>query len=169
MTLISGPTALAAPANVRRVNVQSASEMLAACEAALPADGFIACAAVADWQVEAVSAQKMKKRESGEPPVLKLVQNTDILKHIAHHPQRPELVIGFAAETEALAENARRKRLAKGCDWLLANDVSGGQVFGQEHNRLLFLRGDAPEEWQGSKKALAEKLADAIIHKGHNA
>ena len=166
VTLVHGPTALPCPGGVQRVAVQTAQEMLQACEAALPAEGFIACAAVADWRVENAAAQKMKKRESGDAPQLTLVPNPDILRHIAQHHKRPKLVIGFAAETEKLAENARQKRQAKGCDWLLANDVSGGQVFGEETNRLLFLRDGAEEDWQGSKPELAAKLVDEIIAQG---
>jgi phosphopantothenoylcysteine decarboxylase / phosphopantothenate---cysteine ligase len=166
VTLVSGPVTLPLPhPSITLQRVTTAQEMLAACEAALPADLFIATAAVADWRIAQPAATKIKKRDSGEPPVLALAENPDILKTISHHKKRPALVIGFAAETEKLEENARAKFGKKGCDWLLANDVSGGQIFGESDNSVLFFANakDTPEPWHGSKAAIASRLVDAII------
>lgn len=164
--LVLGPTAEIPPANVKTTRVTTAQEMLHACGSIMPVDVAICTAAVADWTVAKPAKQKMKKRVSGEAPKLALTQNPDILATIANCPKnRPKLVIGFAAETENLEKNARAKLAKKGCDWLLANDVSGDKVFGKDTNSVLFLNGKKkPEKWQGSKQAIAEKLADAILH-----
>ncbi|WP_336945491.1 bifunctional phosphopantothenoylcysteine decarboxylase/phosphopantothenate--cysteine ligase CoaBC [Asaia sp. HN010] len=165
VTLISGPTALPCPAGVMRVDVITALDMLAACEAALPADCAICAAAVGDWRVTETAMQKRKKA-GGEPPSLALVENPDILATLSRPgARRPSLVIGFAAETEALQDHAAAKKKRKGCDWLLANDVSTGTgVFGGEQNRILFLDGDTIEPWPAMPKtgvasALAARIA----------
>ncbi|WP_438382179.1 bifunctional phosphopantothenoylcysteine decarboxylase/phosphopantothenate--cysteine ligase CoaBC [Asaia sp. BMEF1] len=165
VTLISGPTALPCPAGVMRVDVITALDMLAACEAALPADCAICAAAVGDWRVTETAMQKRKKA-GGEPPSLALVENPDILATLSRPgARRPSLVIGFAAETEALQDHAVAKKKRKGCDWLLANDVSTGTgVFGGEQNRILFLDGDTIEPWPAMPKtgvasALAARIA----------
>jgi len=168
VTLITGPVALPPPAGVTCINVTTSREMLAACEAALPADLFIGCAAVADWHIANASPQKYKKNpeqpNSGAPQLI-LQPNPDILATIAQHTQRPRLVIGFAAETENLASNAAAKLHRKGCDWLLANDVSNGQIFGADDTEILFLqRPNTSTSWpRQSKTALAEQLTTEII------
>jgi len=164
VTLVSGPTALVAPKGVMRVDVRSAREMLAACEAALPADIAVCVAAVADWRVADQAAGKIKKTAGGQPPALALVENPDILSILAHHASRPELVVGFAAETETVLEHGRAKRVRKRCDWLLANDVSGN-VFGSSRNAVVFLNGHEETVWPETSKVevarrLARKIAD---------
>lgn len=165
VTLVTGPTALRAPAGVQTIPVQTAGQMLAACQAALPADIFIGCAAVADWHVTNAGGQKLKK--DGGAPQLTLAPNPDIVATIAQGKQRPRLVVAFAAETENLAANASAKLQRKGCDWLLANDVSTEAVFGADDNTILFIRRDGATlnsaQWpKQSKPAVARQLADAI-------
>lgn len=161
VTLISGATALACPAGVVRVNIETAEQMLAACEAALPADVAICAAAVADWRIDRVSAQKLKKL-GDSTPTLQLIENPDILHAIAHHAQRPALVIGFAAETEQLEAHASAKRDRKGCDWMVANDVSRG-VFGADTNQITLFSQDGSEAFEPmSKRAISELLAQRI-------
>ena len=164
VTLVSGPTALAAPAGVRRMDVQSAREMQAACEAALPADAAVLVAAVADWRPEQAAGRKLKKAQAARPEPLRLVENPDILAALsAPGPRRPRLVVGFAAETDAVEANARAKLERKGCDWLLANDVSHGGVFGGEDNAVMLVTRQGVEAWPpASKSAIAGRLADRI-------
>ncbi|HUK60971.1 MAG TPA: bifunctional phosphopantothenoylcysteine decarboxylase/phosphopantothenate--cysteine ligase CoaBC [Stellaceae bacterium] len=160
--LVSGPTAEADPPGVRVVHVTTARDMLAACEAALPADVAVCAAAVADWRAEE-AAQKIKKK--GAPPALKLVENPDILARLsAAGNARPRLVVGFAAETENLVANAREKRAKKGCDWILANDVSAaGGVFGADANTIHLVSADGVEDWPPlSKRDVGERLAQRI-------
>jgi phosphopantothenoylcysteine decarboxylase/phosphopantothenate--cysteine ligase len=136
--------------------VESARAMLAECQAALPVDVAVCAAAVADWRVAEPQAQKLKKRAGEAPPSLVLAENPDILKTLARPgPGRPRLVIGFAAETEDLESNARRKLAAKGCDWIIANDVSREQgTFGGVNNTVQLVRADAePEVWPKLSKA----------------
>jgi phosphopantothenoylcysteine decarboxylase / phosphopantothenate---cysteine ligase len=163
VTLVSGPTALPAAAGVRRVDVESAREMAAACQAALPADVAVLAAAVADWRVEAIAPRKLKKTPGGAPEPLRLVENPDILAELSRPgPARPRLVVGFAAETEALEANARAKLARKGCDWIVANDVSKG-VFDAEDNEVLLVSDEGVETWaRTSKTALAARLAARI-------
>ena len=163
VTLVSGPTALLAPSGVHQVDVVSAQEMLAACQAALPADILVCAAAVADYRAADVIDHKLKK--TGENLSLNLVETPDILKTLCHSPQRPFLTIGFAAETGDLATKAMAKRTYKGCDWLLANDVGANPaIFGGADNQILFLGADAPEAWPlQSKAAVADALAAKII------
>ena len=141
--LVSGPTQEPTPSGVRLVAVESARQMLAASEAALPVDVAVMAAAVSDWRVESEAGQKLKKDGKG-PPVLRLVENPDILASIAaRHNDRPSLVIGFAAETENVVANAIEKRRRKGCDWILANDVSPGTgTFGGDSNTIHLVDGD---------------------------
>lgn len=139
VTLVSGPTALPAPAGVRLVRVETARDMLAACQAALPADVFLAVAAVADWRPEHPAAGKLKLKDTGSSQVsLEMVQNPDILATVAQGRNRPGLVIGFAAETQAVAAYATAKRARKGADWVIANDVSG-DVMGGDHNEAMIV------------------------------
>ncbi len=163
VTLVSGPVSLPDPAGVDVVRVETAREMRDAMMAALPADIAICAAAVGDWRVEA-AGQKIKKDGSGQPPALNLTENPDILAEISRPgPQRPRLVIGFAAETEKLAEHAAAKRARKGCDWLVANDVGGTGIMGGDDNEILLLTESGAEAWDKmDKTALARKLAARI-------
>lgn len=161
VTLVSGPVAIPDPAGVTVVRVETAREMLAAVEQALPADLAIFAAAVADWRVATDAAQKMKKAEGG-PPTLALVENPDILAAVARRTAgRPSLVVGFAAETERVIEHAKAKLARKGCDLIVANDVSasGGGVMGGASNSVHLVSPDGVESWQTmSKEAVAAAL-----------
>ena len=162
--LVSGPTQEPHPAGVAVVAVETAREMLAACEQALPVDVAVMAAAVADWRVEAASRQKLKK-DGGGPPVLRLAENPDILATIARRRNdRPALVIGFAAETGDIVENAKQKRSKKGCDWILANDVSPGTgTFGGDNNRIHLVGPEGVEDWPVmDKRAVAQRLVERI-------
>jgi len=162
--LVSGPTHEPTPAGVTLVAVDTAAEMLAASEAALPVDVAVMAAAVSDWRVDGVSAQKMKKDGTGAP-ALRLVENPDILASIAgRHNDRPALVVGFAAETENVVTNARAKRAKKGCDWILANDVSPGTgTFGGDRNTIHLVDGAGVEDWPAmTKREVAARLGDRI-------
>ena len=164
--LISGPVNEPTPDQVTMVQVTTANEMLAACKAALPADIAICAAAVADWRVKSMSGQKLKKPENPDAGmVLALCQNPDILAHISSTSNRPKLVIGFAAETENLLQNATKKRQRKGCDWIIANQVGDDAdlIFGSDLNQALLVTATGVDEWpQMQKTDLAEKLADHI-------
>jgi phosphopantothenoylcysteine decarboxylase / phosphopantothenate---cysteine ligase len=164
VTLVSGPVALPAPAGTTRIEVETAREMAAAVEAALPADAAIMVAAVADWRVEGAADQKLKKGRGA--PALSLVANPDILADLASSPGRPRLVIGFAAETERVVEHATAKRTAKCADWIVANDVSG-DVMGGDANAVHLVTDSGVEAWPAASKAtvarrLAERIADAL-------
>lgn len=164
VTLVSGPVALPDPEGVRVVKVESARQMLDACRAALPADIAVCAAAVADWRVEA-SGQKIKKTAGAAAPALTFTENPDILATLsAAGPNRPALVVGFAAETEQVLENATAKRARKGCDWILANDVSPATgTFGGDRNTLHLITAAATEEWPTlDKTEAAARLADRI-------
>ncbi|KXV79542.1 bifunctional phosphopantothenoylcysteine decarboxylase/phosphopantothenate synthase, partial [Gluconobacter japonicus] len=150
-----------APDGVACVKVQTAEEMLAACEAALPADIAVCTAAVSDWRASVPAGSKIKKTGDG-PPTLSLVENPDILATLCRHASRPKLVVGFAAETDDVLENALAKRQRKGCDWLVANDVRRG-VFGADRNFVSLIDGNGIEEWpEMDKSAVAGKLAERI-------
>lgn len=159
-TLVSGPTHLDDPRGVTTVRVETAAEMLAACDAALPADVAICAAAVADWRVAAHANQKIKKGVHSVPS-LELVENPDILATLSKHKQRPELMIGFAAETEMVLEHGRSKRVKKGCDWILANDVSPETgVMGGDQNQVFLITEGKVEDWPRMPKAqVAAELA----------
>jgi phosphopantothenoylcysteine decarboxylase/phosphopantothenate--cysteine ligase len=162
--LISGPTQEPAPAHVTVIPVETAAEMFAACEAALPVDVAVMAAAVADWRVESAARHKLKKDGSG-PPLLRLAENPDILSRIAQRGNdRPTLVIGFAAETDDVVENARLKRQRKRCDWILANDVSPGTgTFGGDCNTIHLVDTNGVEDWPVmTKREVAARLADRI-------
>ncbi|MDB5680405.1 MAG: bifunctional phosphopantothenoylcysteine decarboxylase/phosphopantothenate synthase [Sphingomonas bacterium] len=160
VTLIAGPVTLTTPPGVERVDVETAIEMAAAVEAALPADAAVMVAAVADWRVEA-AGQKIKKGAGG-PPVLRLVENPDILAGLSRNPRRPRLVIGFAAETEHMVDHAKAKLAKKGADWIVANDVSG-DVMGGERNAVHVVTATGVESWQDAPKdEVARRLADRI-------
>ena len=164
VTLITGPSHEPTPAGVAPVHVQTAEDMLAAAEAALPADIAVCAAAVSDWRPDVVSAQKIKKIDTGEEFSMSLIPNPDILKALGQHAQRPSLLIGFAAETNDVLEHAKQKLASKGCDWLLANDVSGGQVFSEDNNTVWRITRQSTDAWPtASKRAIAQKLVDEII------
>ena len=161
VTLVSGPVSLPTPAGVRRIDVETASEMAAAVAAALPADVAVMAAAVADWAVEAAPA-KLKK--SAGAPALAFAPNPDILATVAASPKRPTLLVGFAAETDDLIANAKVK-LGK-ADWIVANDVSG-DVMGGDANRVSIVTASGVEAWEPASKhdiaaRLARKIADAL-------
>jgi phosphopantothenoylcysteine decarboxylase/phosphopantothenate--cysteine ligase len=160
VTLISGPVALADPDGIQTVRVGTALQMLAAVEAALPADVFVAAAAVADWRVEEIATQKLKKTKRGAP-ALRLAENPDILATIAKSgAARPALVIGFAAETQDVLQNAREKLERKGCDLIVANAVGEGTgVFGGSNNEVHIITRDSVADWPNqSKDAVAQRL-----------
>ena len=172
--LVSGPTAEAAPAGVETVSVETAEEMLAACEQGLPVDIAICAAAVSDWRAASPQDRKIKKSRGRDPPSLALAENPDILASLsAAGPRRPRLMIGFAAETEDVEANAATKLAAKGCDWILANRVAEGAVFGDDENVVhLLTRGEdggapAVEQWPRMSKAevaarLVRRIAEAV-------
>ena len=164
VTLVSGPTRLPDPAGCSVVHIETAREMLAACEAALPADIAVCAAAVADWRVEGESDRKLKK-DGGGPPALALTENPDILATLSKPGERrPALVIGFAAETGDVLAYATAKRARKGCDWIVANDVSPGTgTFGGSDNTVHLIRADGTESWPTMPKdAVADRLAEAV-------
>jgi len=165
VTLISGPVRVLDPYGVKIVKVESAREMLDAVERALPADVAIFAAAVADWRVANAAQQKLKKQPGRSTPELPLVENPDILATIAKRKsQRPKLVIGFAAETENIAANAKAKLVKKGCDWILANDVSPQSgVMGGDRNMITLVQASGMETWPPqSKEEVASRLVARI-------
>ena len=160
VTLVAGPVHLPTPAGVTRIDVMTARQMQAACEAALPADIAVMVAAVADWRAEAAGT-KLKKDGSGPPP-LTLTENPDILAGIGHHSRRPALVVGFAAETGNLIANANAKLAKKGADWIVANDVSDG-VFGSDNTHVQLISAARVDDWGPTpKQAVAQRLAARI-------
>ncbi len=169
VTLVSGPVSLADPPGVMTVHVETAAEMLAAVEKALPADAAIFAAAVADWRAASAVGKKMKKDGTGRPPALALAENPDILATVAQNrDKRPALVVGFAAETDDLIANAGRKLRAKGADWIVANDVSAESgVMGGESNTVHIITADGIEDWPKMSKTevaarLVAKIAETI-------
>jgi phosphopantothenoylcysteine decarboxylase/phosphopantothenate--cysteine ligase len=167
VTLISGPVFLPTPPGVTRVDVETARQMLAASQAALPADVGVFVAAVADWRVDEAFGTKLKK-ERGGPPALTFVENPDILATVsATGPRRPRLVIGFAAETNDVEMHARAKLSRKGCDWIIANDVTEPGVMGGDENAVLLVTRDGTERWDRAPKdevarAIADRIAAAL-------
>lgn len=163
VTLVSGPVGLAAPEGVDRVDVETAREMLKACEEALPADVFVSVAAVADWRPVRAAAKKLKLKGQGEVPPIQLAENPDILRTLASKRKgRPRLVIGFAAETHDVEKLAIEKRARKNCDWIVANDVSG-DVMGGAENEVYLITQAASDHWpRMSKEAVAARLAAKI-------
>ncbi len=163
-TLVSGPTNLPDPAGVDVVHIETAQQMLDACQAALPADVAVCAAAVADWRVATPASEKVKKTK-GELPTLNMAENPDVLATLsAAGNARPQLVIGFAAETENVVANAQTKLKSKGCDWLLANDVSPESgTFGGADNTIHLISADGVEDWpRMSKEDVADRLADRV-------
>ncbi len=171
VTLVSGPVNLADPPGVFVDRVETAEAMMAATRAALPADIAIFAAAVADWRVSSAADEKIKKDQKSKAPKLDLVENPDILKAIGHLPpgQRPSLVIGFAAETENVVEHAKKKRKSKGCDWIVANDVSPESgVMGGDRNAVHLITGAGVDSWPDMDKttvatALLARAADHLF------
>jgi phosphopantothenoylcysteine decarboxylase / phosphopantothenate---cysteine ligase len=162
VTLIAGPVCLETPACVSRVDVETALQMRAAVAAALPCDCAILVAAVADWRV-VPSSTKLKK--SNGPPRLEFEANPDILAELGQSPLRPRLLIGFAAETHDVIALATAKRAAKGCDWMVANDVSG-DVMGSERNRVHLITETGVEDWpEASKSEVARRLVENIARR----
>lgn len=164
VTLVAGPCGQPDPAGVKTIHVESAREMLEACQAALPLDIGVFAAAVADWRVDQAGTQKMKKN-GDVPPSLALVENPDILKTISRHATaRPALVVGFAAETENVLNYARAKLARKGCDWIVANDVSPATgIMGGDRNTVHLISATAHEDWpELSKLDVAARLAARI-------
>lgn len=165
VTLVSGPTALPAPAGVARINVETARDMAEACQKALPVDLAVCVAAVADWRVEA-NAQKIKKGADGTPQ-LTFIENPDILATLSQsNAMRPRLVVGFAAETENVIQHAQAKIARKGCDWIVANDVSPATgIMGGERNAVHIITPTNVESWPEAAKAdVATLLAERIAH-----
>jgi phosphopantothenoylcysteine decarboxylase/phosphopantothenate--cysteine ligase len=161
VTLVSGPTALPAPVGVKTVNVETARDMLTACETALPADIFIGVAAVADWHVKGAGDEKIKKDKHGLPE-LHLAENPDILGSIANGKNRPTLVVGFAAETNDVIKHAKAKLTKKNCDMIVANDVSG-DVMGGDENAMIIVSKNGEDAWpRMDKMTAAQKLAGVI-------
>src|SRR6185437_9677211 len=161
--LITGPTALPTPAGVLRVDVETAREMLDASLGALPVDAAVCVAAVSDWRVDEAFTVKLKKGKDG-PPAIRLVENPDILATLsASGPARPRLVVGFAAETGNLEAEARAKLARKGCDWIVANDVSDGAIMGGDENEVLLVDSQGVDPWpKASKGDVARRLAERI-------
>lgn len=159
VTLVAGPLSLDTPRGVDRIDVETAEQMADAVMAALPADCAIMVAAVADWRVE-VSAEKLKKEDG--PPKLVFTRTRDILAEISASDRRPKLMVGFAAETENVVDNAISKRNRKKADWIVANDVSG-DVMGGHRNRVHLVTADGVEDWpEGSKDEVARRLIEKI-------
>ena len=165
VTLVSGPVSVPDPVGVAVQHVESARQMLDACQAALPADVAVFAAAVADWHVATAAAGKIKKQPGAAPPALELVANPDILATIAQDgPRRPRLVVGFAAETDDLMANAQAKRTRKNADWIVANDVSPATgIMGGEENAVHLITADGVEDWPRlAKQEVARRLAARI-------
>jgi phosphopantothenoylcysteine decarboxylase/phosphopantothenate--cysteine ligase len=166
--LISGPTSLAVPSGVQVMPVETAQEMLDTCLRELPADIGIFTAAVADWRIAQQAEEKLKKGRDG-PPALVLAENPDILATVARHAHRPRLVVGFAAETEKVVEHASQKLVKKGCDLIVANDVSvDSGVFGGDRNRVHLISAAGVESWPEMTKTevasgLMDRLAEMLL------
>ena len=168
VSFVTGPADFDVPTGVEVHRVQTAQEMLAAVQAILPVDAAVFAAAVADWRVEGAQDQKIKKQTSGEFPVLNFVENPDILATVSSHEHRPKLVIGFAAETNDVIANATAKRLRKGCDWIVANDVTPATgIMGGANNTVTVIDANGPEGWSNMPKTevarmLALRIAGAL-------
>ena len=162
--LVSGPVAIAPPSRVKLVRVETAREMLAACESVLPVDVAVCAAAVADWRPETIANGKIKKSADAAPPSVALTANPDILATLSRGARRPSLVIGFAAETEKVVAHAQEKRARKGCDWIVANDVSPGTgIMGGEKNTVHLITSTSAENWpEMNKKDVGLRLAARI-------
>ncbi|OYX23950.1 MAG: bifunctional phosphopantothenoylcysteine decarboxylase/phosphopantothenate synthase [Rhodobacterales bacterium 32-66-7] len=165
VTFVTGPAAVAPPSGVTVVAVETAAEMAAAVAAALPADVAVMAAAVADWRVVNPGGQKLKKDGSGAPPVLEFAENVDILAQVSQGPTRPRLVVGFAAETVDVVAHATAKLARKGCDWIVANDVSPGTgIMGGAENAVVLISAAGADAWpRMGKDAVARRLGLLIV------
>jgi phosphopantothenoylcysteine decarboxylase/phosphopantothenate--cysteine ligase len=167
-TLVSGPVEIDPPSGVKLLKVTTAREMMAACESALPVDVAVCTAAVADWRPEIAANNKIKKEAGAATPAIRLVENPDILATLARHAKRPHLLIGFAAETDRVVEHAKAKRLRKGCDWIVANDVSPATgIMGGDKNTVHLITASGTEDWPELAKTevgtrLAARIADVL-------
>ena len=168
VSFVTGPASVPPPTGVDVHPVQTAQDMLAAVEGLLPVDAAVFAAAVADWRIAGAHDQKIKKRSSGDLPVLQFAENPDILARVSVHDLRPQLVVGFAAETENVINNATAKRLRKGCDWIVANDVGPETgIMGGTHNKVTVIDAVGAETWDempkiGVARQLALRIADAL-------
>ena len=164
VSFVTGPAEVPPPDGVSVIRVETAAEMMAAVQAALPADAAVFAAAVADWRVVNAAGSKLKKDARGQAPELELAENADILASVSKGPNRPALVVGFAAETEDVIANAVAKRARKGCDWIIANDVSPGTgIMGGSENAVNLITAEGVDVWpRMSKRAVAERLAARI-------
>ncbi len=169
VTLIAGPVQIPDPSGIRTVHIETGKKMLEACLSALPADICVCAAAVSDWTPVSPATQKIKKKDDASEPDLKLTQNPDILKTISNHDKRPKLVVGFAAETENLQENAQQKLSKKGCDWIIANHVGADKngnekTFGSNENKIYFVTQNNISEWNRAQKTdIAQRIVLKII------
>jgi len=170
--LVSGPVSIADPAGTTTIQVETARQMLEAVEAQLPVDAGVFVAAVADWRADGEAGQKIKKETGKGPPALQMVENPDILATVGHHAKRPALVVGFAAETRDVVENARAKLARKGADMIVANDVSHDSginekgVMGGDRNRVRIVGANGVEDWpELGKEEVAERLALLIAER----
>ncbi|WP_179378303.1 bifunctional phosphopantothenoylcysteine decarboxylase/phosphopantothenate--cysteine ligase CoaBC [Jannaschia marina] len=168
VTFVTGPAEVPPPEGVEVVAVETAGQMRDAVEAALPADAAVMAAAVADWRVANASGSKMKKDGSGNAPALEFAENPDILAMVSQGDRRPHLVVGFAAETDDVTAHATAKRARKGCDWIVANDVSPDTgIMGGQENAVTLITAEGAEDWPRLSKAetarrLAERIAEAL-------
>ncbi|MDP5325918.1 MAG: bifunctional phosphopantothenoylcysteine decarboxylase/phosphopantothenate--cysteine ligase CoaBC [Paracoccaceae bacterium] len=172
VSFVTGPAHVPSPTGVDVVPVETAQQMLAAVQAALPADAAVMAAAVADWRVANAGAQKIKKESSGALPNLEFAENPDILAWVSHAANRPQLVVGFAAETQDVIAQATAKRARKGCDWIVANDVSPNSgIMGGDENQVTVITATGSETWPRAPKAkVAQQLAARIAaHLSHSA
>ena len=167
VTLVSGPVTITDPPGVLTVHVETAREMLDAVEQLLPADIAVMVAAVADWRASGEAGEKIKKKPGEAPPPLQLTENPDILKTVGHHAKRPALVVGFAAETQNLIDNAKGKLQRKGADWIVANDVSPAKgVMGGDRNHVRIVSRSGVEDWpEMDKTSVAARLAQKIAER----
>jgi phosphopantothenoylcysteine decarboxylase/phosphopantothenate--cysteine ligase len=165
VSFVTGPTDVPVPLGVTAYHVETAQEMLDAVQEVLPVDGAVFAAAVADWRVDGIQDKKIKKSTSGDVPELKFLENPDILAIVSQHAKRPKLVVGFAAETDDVIKNARNKLSRKGCDWIVANDVSSSTgIVGGQNNTVTILDKDGVEAWEEmSKTEVAFRLAQRIV------
>lgn len=168
VSFVTGPATVPPPQGVQVIAVETAQQMHDAVKAALPADVAVMAAAVADWRMQDASGQKLKKDGTGRPPALEMVENPDILAWISRDPQRPGLVVGFAAETDDVIAHATAKRDRKGCDWIVANDVSPATgIMGGAENAVTLITAQGAEDWPRMSKAevavrLARRIADTL-------
>lgn len=163
--LVSGPVDIAPPEGVKLVEVQSAREMLDACEAVLPVDIAVCAAAVCDWHIKEIAGAKLKKHHGQEELVLRFEKTPDVLHSISEHAKRPKLLVGFAAETDDLIDHAKQKRLDKDCDWIVANHIDPDDpVFGSDDNQVTVVTSQGERSYERmSKHNLAEALVEQMI------